>query len=430
MLIEELYSIYLKFPQICTDSRRVENKSIFFSLRGNNFNGNACAEVALNNGCAFAIVDEAKYNKDNRYILVDNALKTLQNLATYHRSKLRIPIIGITGTNGKTTTKELINAVLSEKYKTLATIGNLNNHIGVPQTILKISKDTEIAIIEMGANHIGEIAELCKIAQPNYGIITNIGKAHLEGFGSYEGVVKTKSELYHWIKQKEGTLFVNGDNSILTNLSENIRRKTYGNSSKNDYSANIVSANPYLEIEWLNKISNKSDIIKSKLVGSYNFENIIAAIAIGSFFNVNNNSIINAIESYIPTNNRSQIINTEYNTIIMDAYNANPSSMEAAINNFAATSFNNKVVILGDMLELGDESEKEHTNALNLAIKKDFAKIILVGNVFKKINKNEIPTFVNTEELAVWLKENKLIGATILVKGSRGIKMEKIIDTL
>ena len=364
MLIEELYSIYLNCTHICTDSRKVENKSIFFSLQGDNFNGNTYAEIALNNGCSFAVIDDVNYYKDNRYILVDNTLKTLQDLAKYHRSKLKIPIIGVTGTNGKTTTKELLNAVLSKKYNTLATIGNLNNHIGVPQTILKISKFTEIAIIEMGANHLGEIAELCEIAQPNFGIITNIGKAHLEGFGSIEGIIKTKSELYNWIRKKEGTLFVNGENPILTNLSENTKRITYGNSSNNNYSANIVAANPYLEVELINKNTNKLDKIKSKLVGSYNFENILAAIAIGNYFSVDKNSIINAIESYTPTNNRSQIIKTEQNRVIMDAYNANPSSMEASINNFATIAFDNKVVILGDMLELGNESEKEHLKIL------------------------------------------------------------------
>ena len=431
MLIEELYSIYLNCTHICTDSRKVENKSIFFSLQGDNFNGNTYAEIALNNGCSFAVIDDVNYYKDNRYILVDNTLKILQDLAKYHRSKLKIPIIGITGTNGKTTTKELLNAVLSKKYNTLATIGNLNNHIGVPQTILKTSKFTEIAIIEMGANHLGEIAELCEIAQPNFGIITNIGKAHLEGFGSIEGIIKTKSELYNWIRKKEGTLFVNGDNPILTTLSENIKRITYGNSSNNNYSANIVAANPYLEVELINKNTNKLDKIKSKLVGSYNFENILAAIAIGNYFNVDRNSIINAIESYTPTNNRSQIIKTEQNRVIMDAYNANPSSMEASINNFATIAFDNKVVILGDMLELGNESEKEHLKILELANKKKFDKIILVGKIFNKINNNsEIPTFKGTDDLAIWLKINKIMGKTIFVKGSRGIKLENILNLL
>jgi UDP-N-acetylmuramoyl-tripeptide--D-alanyl-D-alanine ligase len=431
MSIEELYTIYLKFPFICTDSRKVDRKSIFFSLKGEHYNGNSCAESALNNGCEFAVIDEPKYNKDNRYILVNNSLKTLQGLAKFHRSKIKVPIIGITGTNGKTTTKELINAVLSKKYKTLATIGNLNNHIGVPQTILSITNETEIAIIEMGANHIGEISELCEIAQPDYGIITNIGKAHLEGFGNFEGVIRTKSELYNWINKKDGVLFVNFENDILSALSKNLKRITYGNSNNSDIIGHFIEANPFLELEWINKNTNQPITIKSKLVGKYNYENILAAITIGNFFNVENNLIIKAIEEYIPSNNRSQIIKSERNTIIMDAYNANPSSMEVAIDNFSAISYENKIVILGDMFELGNDSEKEHKNILNLINRKNFSKILLVGNMFYKINKNKnIPTFQNIEDLAIWLKKNELKGATILVKGSRGVKMEKILEAL
>jgi UDP-N-acetylmuramoyl-tripeptide--D-alanyl-D-alanine ligase len=431
MSIEEIYSVFLKCPNICTDSRKAQKDAIFFSLIGEHFNGNTYAESALNRGCLYAIIDEAKYSKDNRYIIVENALKTLQDLAKYHRSKLKIPIIGITGTNGKTTTKELINAVLSKKVKTLATSGNLNNHIGVPKTILSITNNTEIAIIEMGANHIGEIAELCEIAQPDYGIITNIGKAHLEGFGNFEGIVKAKSELYNWIKKSGKGLFVNIENDLLSSLSEKIKRITYGNYLKADYSGRIIKADPMLELEWFNKNNNFIALLKTHLVGKYNFENILAAIAVGSFFNVENDLINKAIEEYIPTNNRSQIITTKNNTLIVDAYNANPSSMELAINNFAATSYTNKTVILGDMFELGQDSEKEHLKILNLILRMNFSKIILVGSMFSKINNDKnIPTFINSDELASWLGKNKIPGATILIKGSRGVKMEKIIDYL
>jgi len=431
MSIDELYSAFFKFPNICTDSRTVEKKSIFFSIKGENFNGNAFADAALDNGCEIAVIDEAKYCKDNRYILVDNSLKTLQDLAKYHRSKLKIPVIGITGTNGKTTTKELINTILNKKFKTLATTGNLNNHIGVPKTILSITKETEIAIIEMGANHKGEIAELCEIAQPFYGIITNIGKAHLEGFGNFEGVICAKKELYDWINKNEGVLFVNIENKILSALSEKTKRITYGDSLKADYSGHIIKADPLLELEWIKNNNNGTNLIKSKLVGKYNFENILAAIAIGSYFNVENNLINKAIDEYTPANNRSQIIQSKNNTIIMDAYNANPSSMEAAISNFASTSFTNKIVILGDMFELGDDSEKEHLKILELVINKNFSRIILVGSMFYKINKNKkISTFRNNDELSSWLRKNKFQGATILVKGSRGVKMEKILDAL
>ncbi len=431
MSIKEIYQIFLKLPFVCTDSRKVEKEAIFFSLKGENFNGNTCAESAINNGCRYAIIDEEQYYRDNRYIIVDNVFKTLQDLAKYHRNQLKIPIIGITGTNGKTTTKELINAVLQKKYKTLATVGNLNNHIGVPQTILNITKETEIAIIEMGANHIGEIKDLCNISQPSMGIITNIGKAHLEGFGSFEGVIKTKKELYDWINKNQGTLFVNVENEILTAISKDIKKITYGITPKADCYGRLIKANPFLELEWIIKDPNQTVTIESNLVGKYNFENILAAITIGSFFNVEEDLIKTAIKEYIPTNNRSQIINSKHNTIIMDAYNANPSSMEAAINNFANTSYKNKVVIMGDMFELGDYSEQEHLNILDLTIKKKFSKIILVGNMFSKINKDKcIPTFQNSDELAVWLKENKITASTILVKGSRGVKMEKIIDTI
>jgi UDP-N-acetylmuramoyl-tripeptide--D-alanyl-D-alanine ligase len=337
MSIEEIYSLFLKHPAICTDSRKAEKYGIFFSLKGDNFNGNAFAEIALENGCKYAFIDEAVYYKDNRYIIVENALNTLQELAKHHRSKLKIPVIGITGTNGKTTTKELIKAVLEKKFNTLATEGNLNNHIGVPQTILKITGKTEIAIIEMGANHIGEIAELCKISKPDHGIITNIGKAHLEGFGSFEGIVKAKKELYDHIEQNNGLLFVNKDNQLLSEMASRIKKITYGKSASADHTGSIKNTEPFIEIVWKNTATNKTFLIKSKLVGAYNFENIMAAVAIGSYFEVDVSLIKEAIEAYTPSNNRSQIIKSSNNTIIMDAYNANPSSMEAAINNFALT---------------------------------------------------------------------------------------------
>ena len=430
MKISDLYDIYKKFPVISIDTRNIEKDSIFFALKGENFNANTFAEKAIQNGASYAVIDEKEYRKDERYILVDNVLYCLQQLAVYHRKQLNIPFIGITGTNGKTTTKELINAVLSAKYKTLATKGNLNNHIGVPLTILSVSNEHEMAVIEMGANHIGEIGELCEISKPDFGIITNIGKAHLEGFGGIDGVIKTKNDLYLAVNQNNGKLFVNSDNKLLMSLSENFERVCYGTSDTDYCKAKLLNNSALLNLEyWKNNLYVSE--IQTNLVGDYNFENVLAAITVGLNFNVDALQIKAALENYIPGNNRSQIIKKNNNTIILDAYNANPSSMEASIKNFAKIDAENKVLIIGDMLELGEYTISEHQYIINLVDNLNFKDIILVGNVFCEVCKNpDYKCFKNSLEAKGWLAKNPFYNSTILIKGSRGIKMEEVLDVL
>lgn len=434
-MIDTLYKHFLKHPNVCTDTRDIQPDSIFFALKGGNFNANQFAEQALNSGCSLAVIDEEKYKKDERYLLVKDVLTTLQELANYHRKQLSIPVIGITGTNGKTTSKELLNAVLSQKYKVLATKGNLNNHIGVPLTLLNINDEHEIAIIEMGANHQGEIAMLCAIAEPDYGMITNIGKAHLEGFGGYEGVVKTKNELYQFIQQKGGKLFVNIDDQVLRELSENTTRITFGTSSTADFTGKLVDCNPFVNLKCKAKNDTQSleekPLIRTQLIGNYNFENILAAACIGNYFNVSEEQIKRGLENYIPSNNRSQVMQTKNNLLLLDAYNANPSSMNAAIENFAQMNQANKMVILGDMLELGDDSAKEHDAIVNLLKKKNITDVLLVGPFFMESGKIiQAKTFSNADEVVVYLKQNPVKNAAILVKGSRGIKLEKVVEFL
>jgi UDP-N-acetylmuramoyl-tripeptide--D-alanyl-D-alanine ligase len=429
MNINEVYNIFLKYPSISTDTRDIKPDSIFFSLKGDNFNGNIFADKAIEEGAKYAIIDESKFKKDSRYILVDNTLDTLQQLAIIHRNHLKIPIIGITGTNGKTTTKELINCILSQKYKTLATQGNLNNHIGVPLTVLSITNEHEIAIIEMGANHIGEIGELCRISQPDFGIITNIGKAHLEGFGNLEGVIKTKNDLYLEVAKKNGKLFVNADNPILNNLSENIDRICYGKSSTNYCYGNLKKQNAFINIEYY--CDSNYDLINTQLVGFYNFENILAAITIGCYFKIEKQFIKKALENYLPTNSRSQIVKSKTNTIILDAYNANPSSLEASIKNFAEIVADNKILMIGDMLELGEYSEVEHRNILHLIEMLNFNNVILVGPQFSSVcEKKDWLCFKNSMLAKDWLILNPIKNAYVLIKGSRGIKMEVVLESL
>ncbi|NVN94247.1 MAG: UDP-N-acetylmuramoyl-tripeptide--D-alanyl-D-alanine ligase [Bacteroidetes bacterium] len=429
MSIEEIYKIFQVHPFISTDSRKITPDSIFFALKGENFDGNTFAEKAINDGAAYAIIDNANYKSSDNIILVDNVLKTLQKLAVFHRNTLKIPIIGITGTNGKTTTKELINAVLSKKFKTSATIGNLNNHIGVPLTILSITKEHEIAIIEMGANHIGEIGELCDISKPNFGIITNIGKAHLEGFGGIDGVIETKKDLYKAVQKNNGKIFINTDNKLLLDLSNKIDKITYGNTQNEYCYGNVVKANPFVEIKYFNE--NVEDFIQTQLVGSYNFENILAAITVGIYFDVSKENIKDAIESYQPGNSRSQVMKTTKNTIILDAYNANPTSMEAAIRNFSEIKTDNKVLIIGDMLELGTHSQDEHKRLLEVIKEFNFPNVILVGKEFMAVCENKTCNcFIDSEDAKEWLIKNPVINAFILLKASRGIKLEKLIDTL
>lgn len=414
MNTEQLHQVFLSSSGICTDTRKVEDKNIFFAIKGANFDGNSFAEEALQKGCSFAVIDNFEQKKDDRYIVVKNVLDTLQELARYHREKLNCPVIGITGTNGKTTTKELILAVLSSQFKTIATKGNLNNHIGVPLTLLSTPLDTKLLIVEMGANHQGEISQLCKIASPDYGIITNIGKAHLEGFGGYDGVIKAKSELYQYIEKKEGWVFVNEKDELLLSLSENINRIAYGENCA------ISSCNPFVTLEY------KQHIISSKMVGKYNYDNIVAACCIGEYFGVTSKNYKKSIESYQPTNNRSQVEKTQRgNTLILDAYNANPSSMLASINAFKELEGTKKTVILGDMLELGDDSIKEHQEIIDHLKQSDIFTIYLVGSEFQKTKHNYL-CFNSVKELGHYLEKNALSENSILLKGSRKLQLEKL----
>lgn len=429
MNIKELYSLFLKHRSICTDTRNILKDSLFFALKGESFNANKFASDAIEKGCAYAIIDEQEYKLNDKHILVDNVLETLQELAAYHRKQLSIPFIGITGTNGKTTTKELINAVLSKKFKTHATKGNFNNHIGVPLTLLEISDDAEIAIIEMGANHPKEIAALCEIANPEYGIITNIGKAHLEGFGSFEGVINTKKELYDHIKENKGTIFINEDDNLLMDISQGIEKFTYGSGSGVNSKGKYLQASPYMVMELH---SSKGILyVKSKLIGDYNFTNAMAAACIGRYFDIDDLDIKSAIESYIPSNNRSQLVKTENNVIIVDAYNANPTSMAASVGNFSEIKANKKMLILGDMLELGDVSEKEHNSIINILKEHSCEEAILVGEHFcNSTVEHNYKLFNKIDDLLNYLKDNPVKAYTILLKGSRGIKLEKCIELL
>jgi UDP-N-acetylmuramoyl-tripeptide--D-alanyl-D-alanine ligase len=423
MKIKALYEIFKTHSNISTDHRKVVPNCLFFALKGANFNGNKFSKDALKNGASFAIIDEKEYKTSEQFILVENVIETLQKLANHHRKQFNIPFIGITGTNGKTTTKEFINSVLSKKYKTTYTQGNLNNHIGVPLTILSIKKNCEIAIIEMGANHIGEINFSCNIAEPNYGIITNIGKAHIEGFGSIEGIKKTKNELYQFIQSKNGNLFVNNEDETLLELSKNIKKQTYGNAKANCF-GKLISSTPSVKLNWNNKL------ITSNLYGAYNYQNILAAICIGKYFNVASDDIKKAIEEYYPTNNRSQIIENNTNTIFLDAYNANPTSMNAAIDTFIENDSSNKLMILGDMLELGDTSIEEHQAIVN-RIEKLKINTLFIGKEFNSINDKYNFTYLeNVDKVIEWLKHSSLINHQILIKGSRGIRLEGAAEYL
>lgn len=422
--LSTIYDHYLSSTGVCIDSRKVEKNNIFFAIRGENFDGNAYAAAAMKKGACIAIIDNKDYYDGQRYILVEDSLASLQEIAKIHREQHQIPLIGLTGTNGKTTTKELLARVLSKKYRVLATAGNLNNHLGVPLTLLGIQEGDEIAVVEMGANHIGEIALLSNLAQPNKGLITNIGRAHLEGFGSYEGVIKAKTELYNYLNASGGQAFVNSDNDLLMEQASGLNKVTYGKSLDADIIGRITKNIPFLEIEWNN------EKIGTRLYGSYNFENIMAAICIGKHFGVDKDDIVEAISSYLPDNSRSQVIEKGSNTIFLDAYNANPSSMQASISNFLQQTSENKAIILGDMLELGSESYAEHQKILEI-VKGQFSRIILVGPEFIKVAPSyNIDAFENTEAAAIHLRERPLKHTHILVKGSRGIALEKLLEYL
>jgi UDP-N-acetylmuramoyl-tripeptide--D-alanyl-D-alanine ligase len=435
----QLYTLFLNHPIICTDSRTCPQGSLFFALKGDNFNANSFALSALEKGCAFAVVDEPEYAIDERFILVDDVLETLQQLATYHRKQLGIRILGITGTNGKTTTKELIASVLKEKYNILYTQGNLNNHIGVPLTLLQLTAEHEIGIIEMGANHPGEIKLLAEIACPDYGIITNVGKAHLEGFGSFEGVKSTKAELYDYIFTNGKAIFINTDNEHLlemaTTVGFEIERSNVREYSLNPDNLNCcyihgstISCSPFLKMECTIDIFDKFEV-NTKLVGSYNAENVLAAVAIGEYLGLNKSEIKRGLENYTPQNNRSQLTVTEKNKLVVDAYNANPTSMRSAILNFAQMEVASKTLILGDMLELGGQSAEEHQNIITLLQQNEFDSVLLVGKEFKN-TRNTYHCFNDVSELQTYLKEHPIQNNYVLIKGSRGIKLEKVLTTL
>ncbi|TXB65233.1 UDP-N-acetylmuramoyl-tripeptide--D-alanyl-D-alanine ligase [Vicingus serpentipes] len=423
MEIKELYKLFSNSSGICTDTRKIEKDCIFFALKGDNFNGNKFAQNAILNGASISIIDEKEFFINEKTILVDDVLSTLQKLANYHRKQLNIPFIGITGTNGKTTSKELINSVLSQHYNTAYTQGNLNNHIGVPLTILSIKKDCEIAIIEMGANHIGEINDLCKIAEPNYGIITNIGTAHIEGFGSKEGVIKTKNEMYNYISKNGRLIFCNNDDPLLQKISLSLNKYTYGKKEA-DCTSELLTETPNIKLKWNNQDVN------SNLYGNYNFYNILLAICVGQYFKVPSKKIIKGIETYVSSNNRSQLIKLKDLEIYLDAYNANPSSMDVAINSFATTKKSNKLMILGDMLELGKVSVDEHQNIINKAYELSI-DTIFVGEHFSNVkDKYNFSYFKNSEDLIQHFDKKVINYSSILIKGSRGIRLEKVAEYL
>lgn len=424
--IEKIYRLYKEAYTITTDSRNITKGCIFVALKGEHFDGNDFALIVAEEGIAAGVIADRKdLPKHERLFVVEDSLKCLQELAKYHREKIGIPIIGITGTNGKTTTKELVSAVLSKKYNILYTQGNFNNQLGVPLTLLRIKPETEMAVVEMGASHPGDIDELTNIGNPNYGIITNIGRAHLEGFGGFEGVIKTKNEMYQYISAHDGFLFVNRDNALLMELSRNINKVTYGTTEEAETRGKIISSNPYLSVEW------NGYKIDTQLVGDYNFENVMAAICIGKYFKVDENDIVEALSNYHPTNNRSQIIETAKNRVVMDAYNANPTSMSHAIKNFKSICKDNNLLILGDMRELGIESEQEHKMIIELLKELEFKNVYLIGSEFSKVSENsEYSSFDSVEELTHYLASNPVSGLDILVKGSNSIHLNKIIDSL
>ncbi|GGD29130.1 UDP-N-acetylmuramoyl-tripeptide--D-alanyl-D-alanine ligase [Hyunsoonleella pacifica] len=424
MDLETLHNIFLTCNSVCTDTRKIKEGNIFFALKGDNFNGNTYAQEAIKKGAKYAVIDEKEYVTENT-ILVDHVLETLQQLATYHRKYLKTPIIALTGSNGKTTTKELINTVLSQQFKTSATIGNLNNHIGVPLTLLSMTKETDIGIVEMGANHQKEIEFLCNIAFPDYGLITNYGKAHLEGFGGVEGVIKGKSEMFLHLKTHNKTIFLNLNDSIQIKNAKGGNTFTFGKSTTNpNVSINFVSAKPFVSSKY------GDQIINSKLIGDYNFSNIAVAIAIGKYFKINDGNIKTAIEGYIPTNNRSQIIKKESNKIILDAYNANPTSMRAALLNFENQD-GFKIAILGDMFELGKDAKAEHQNITDLVESLNIDQVFLIGENFNmsKTKSEKVIQFKTFDDFKAVNKKENFKSSTILIKGSRGMALERVLET-
>ena len=422
--LSQLHQLFLESTGICTDTRKLKKGNLYLALKGDNFNGNNFAAKALELGADYSIVDEQREEQNDHIIKVEDGLDTLQKLAAYHRKYLNLPILSITGSNGKTTTKELIREVLSKKYKTVSTKGNLNNHIGVPLTLLSMNKETEFGIVEMGANHQREIASLCKIAQPDYGYITNFGKAHLEGFGGVEGVIKGKSELYNYLIKNNKTIFINYDDEIQVEKSKGTDIISFSEGKNATHQITFLKADPFV------KINTEDTQINSQLIGTYNAKNIAVAICIGKFFKIPVKAIKEAIESYQPTNNRSQIINQNSNQIILDAYNANPTSMKAALENLEAIPAKNKIAILGDMFEVGNTSAEEHQIIIDLLEKLEFSNMMVCGKNFYQTSTQEVLKFENFEDLKNYIQRNNFEDATILIKGSRGMALERILEVL
>jgi UDP-N-acetylmuramoyl-tripeptide--D-alanyl-D-alanine ligase len=427
MDIQKLYEIYRKSEKVSTDTRKIEPGSVFFALKGDRFDGNLFAEEALGKGASYAVIDNPKVSKGDHFILVDDVLATLQQLARHHRQQLSIPVIGLTGSNGKTTSKELLYAVLAKKFRTFATKGNLNNHIGVPLSILAIDKAIEIAVIEMGANHVGEIAALCAMAGPTHGFITNIGKAHIGTFGGFDNIIRGKSELYMHLINNGGTVFINSQNPILFNMAKRFKNPVFYPAKGNYYHCELVSAEPFIKIR-----TEGGHEVQTRLIGAYNFENIATALCIGKYFGVDERLANQAVAEYEPANMRSQVIMKGTNTIILDAYNANPSSMEAAIRSLGDMKAEKKVLILGDMFELEEEAEKEHRQIGQMVRDLGFTHVLLCGDLMKSAHK-EFPKahhFSSKEELLKYLRQNPISNATILVKASRGIGLEAVMEAI
>ncbi|SHH05899.1 UDP-N-acetylmuramoyl-tripeptide--D-alanyl-D-alanine ligase [Flagellimonas flava] len=424
MILEELHDLFLEHPKVCTDTRKITQDCLFFALKGPNFNGNKFADQALEKGASYAIIDEESFKTSERYIVVENVLETLQQLATFHRNHCNAKVVALTGSNGKTTTKELINQVLSAKYETIATQGNLNNHIGVPLTLLSISESTEIAIVEMGANHQGEIAFLGQLAQPDFGYITNFGKAHLEGFGGVEGVIKGKSELYKDLIERDKSIFLNADDPIqLEKLGGHIKKYGFSQDDPQYYNIKLLSSHPFVVFEF------EGIQVNTRLVGEYNFPNCCAAVTIGKYFNVEPETIKTSIENYIPQNNRSQLMKQNGFQIVLDAYNANPTSMEAALKNFSKTDLEHKSCILGDMFELGEDAAKEHQYIADLARELGFNDVLLVGENFFETD-SKFQKFREFEALQDFLTSRPPKKGGLLIKGSRGMALERVLEVL
>jgi len=424
--ISALYQLFLEHPSVQTDTRKLKPGDIFFALKGPNFNANTLAEKALDAGASYAVIDEADYHTSDRTILVDDVLTTLQQLAQHHRRQFNIPFIAITGSNGKTTTKELIHAVLSAHFITYTTQGNLNNHIGIPLTILRVKPDAQMAVVEMGANHPKEIEGYCKYALPSHGLITNTGKAHLEGFGSLEGVRRAKGELYDFLRSREGTAFVMNDYDYLREMSAGIPHIVSYGTADADIVGHAAESAPFLSVDITRGIQAT---IKTKLVGDYNLPNVLAAVAVGVHFGVPQQKIVQALENYQPSNSRSQLVKKGQNSIILDAYNANPSSMTAAIQNFAAMPGDGKVVMLGAMMELGNDSLTEHEHLVHLLQQYPWKAVALVGGDFGRVS-HPFRYFPDALTAGKWLSEQKLSESQILIKGSRSMGMEKVLETL